>query len=91
MTRSTAIIFNDLFEHLGDFERWDLGEVLADAAYGCNILNSETKRLVKELFESIDNTDDLSYDDIVEAIRHIGTPFAVTVANDMRDAEPIVD
>lgn len=88
--RSTALILHDLFEYLGD-ERWNLGELLADTAYGADVLNPKTKALVTELFSSIDNTGDLTFDKIVDGIRHVGTPFAVTTANDMRDAEPIID
>lgn len=90
MTRSTPIVLHELFDSLGD-DRWDLDEILADAAYGADISHPETKRLVKELFESVDPTGDLEYDDIVNALRRVGTPFAVTIANDMRDAEPIID
>jgi len=89
--RATAIILQDLFDYLGD-DRWDLGELLADAAYGDRIVNDRTRELVTELFASVDHTDgDLEFDDIVAGIRHVGTPFAVATANDMRDAEPIID
>jgi hypothetical protein len=88
---TTAMVLDKLFHHLGD-EQWDLGELLADAAYGADILNEETKALVKMLFQSIDAEEgDLYFDQIVEGIRHVGTEYAVAVANDMRDAEPIVD
>lgn len=89
-TRCTAIILSDLFDYLGD-ERWDLGEMLADAAYGDRIVNDRTRALVEELFASVNNDGDLCFEDIVAGIRHVGTPFAVAIANDMRDAEPILD
>lgn len=87
MTRSTAQVLSALFDYLGD-ERWDLGELLTDAAYGADILNPHTKALVKELFDSIDNTGNLEFADIIAGIRHVGTPFAVATAQDMSDAEP---
>ena len=87
--RTTAIILEDLRKHLG-YECMELGEMLTDVAYGADLMNSHTKALVAELFASLPHPDDeLTFQDIVDGIRHVGTEYAVAVANDMVAAEPI--
>lgn len=82
---NTAEIFDNLVDHLGPFKD-ELAELLADAALGAKILNTDTKYLVTKLFGSMPESDNLTIEDIARNIRNIGTPFADEVARDIEYA-----
>lgn len=76
-----ANILNELFDYLGD-DRWDLGELLADAVEGAKIYNERTKYLITEVFKQMPEPDNFTPEDLAREIKSIGTPFAVGLAYD---------
>lgn len=86
MPKTTAQCLDALFEYLGD-ERWDLGELMVDTFDGAEIMNSTTAELIEDLINSMPEPDNLTNEDIARHIHEVGTPFAVSIAQDIRSAE----
>lgn len=83
MPKTPDYILRELFDYLGD-TRWELAELLFDVTEGANILNPTTKKLVKELIDTVPNNDDLNVYDIIAHLYRVGTPYAVTTADDLK-------
>lgn len=84
--KTTAEVMDELFDYLGD-DRWDLGELIVDTCDGANIMNPHTKELLKQLFASMPESDNLTTEDIARYIREVGTPYAVDIAHDIHSAK----
>lgn len=86
----TRTAYQALLEHLGPL-RDEMGDLIADAALGANILNPDTKKLLQDLFASMPESDNLTLDDIARNIREVGLPSAEEVATDIEYAASELD
>lgn len=60
-----------------------LADLLISFCEGAPFYNSDTVKLFEELISEMPEPDNFTMDDLVNAIRRVGTPFAVAVANDL--------
>lgn len=82
---TTAEALQALFDYLGD-DKWDLGDLIFDACDGADVLNLTTARLLRDLFDSMPDSDNLEITAIHENIKAVGTNFAQITAQDLADA-----
>lgn len=84
MIKTTAQVLDELFDYLGD-ERWELADILLDVTQGCVIAVPETKKLLKNLFDSMPSSDALEVADIHRNIKAVGSTYALRIARDLAD------
>lgn len=84
MTKTTAEALKELEDYLAE-EGDALGEMIAEICEGgdIDILDSHTLELIENLFNSMPESDSMTTEDIIRHIREVGTPFALTVAQDI--------
>ena len=85
MKKTTAEMMTELFEYLGD-DRWELGETIVDITEGARLLNPTFRAMMRKLFDSMPEPDDLTLEKIATHIDAVDTPFAKSVAADIRSA-----
>lgn len=85
MKKTTAEMMTELFEYLGD-DRWELGETIVDITEGARLLNPTFRGMMKKLFDSMPESDNLTLEKIATHIAEVDTPFAQSVAQDIRSA-----
>lgn len=82
MPKAMAQILNELQGYLlTDSE--DLAEMIVDFCEGDEFLDPHTAKLMGQLVNSMPEPDNFSIEDLATEIRHVGTPFAVGLANDI--------